>query len=331
MPRRPYLLKKRGRVWYYRLAGEITFHTTGETTRTAAELHVNGLVKGQIHRPPEKIRFREFTKGFFDQDSPWVRRRIQAGFSFSPAVTKTRNGHLEHYILPMFGDQYPHEITAVQIEDWIFDLVDYKTGAPLAGGTKNDIYNTLNIVLKEMKRQKLIVSNPMEDVARVANRYRRRDAFTLEEIKDLFPKDRSELEKKWGNPYWATLCYLALTAGLRSQEVRALLWRHVVRDLQGLIVVQAVKSSGKIESILKMGDEDNPDHRGVLLPKRTIELLEDWRQETPFPEEDSLIFYGESQAKPLNKTTISKKFRDKLLDNGFVASSWMTATWCFIP
>jgi hypothetical protein len=113
LPRRPYLLKKLSRVWYYRLAGEITFHTTGETTRTAAELHVNGLIGDQILRPPDKIRLREFTEGFFDQDSPWVRRR---------------------------------------------------------------------------------------------------DALTLEEIKDLFSKDRSEPEKKWGNLYWATLCYLALTA-----------------------------------------------------------------------------------------------------------------------
>ena len=39
----------------------------------------------------------------------------------------------------------------LQIEDWIFDLVDYKTGAPPAGATKNDIYNTMNIVLKEMR------------------------------------------------------------------------------------------------------------------------------------------------------------------------------------
>ena len=41
-------------------------------------------------------------------------------------------------------------------------------------------------------------------------------------------------------------------------------------------MVQAVKSSAKIESILKMGDEGNPDHCAVLLPKRTVEMLEDW-------------------------------------------------------
>ena len=45
-------------------------------------------------------------------------------------------------------------------------------------------------------------------------------------------------------------------------------------------------------------DEDNPNHRGVLLPKRTIELLEDRRQETPFPEEDSLILNGEESHRP---------------------------------
>ena len=36
----------------------------------------------------------------------------------------------------------------LQIEDWIFDLVDYKTGAPPAGATKNDIYNTRSVPLR---------------------------------------------------------------------------------------------------------------------------------------------------------------------------------------
>ena len=34
--KRVYLLKKRGRFWYYRLADEKTFHSNGQTSKTAA-------------------------------------------------------------------------------------------------------------------------------------------------------------------------------------------------------------------------------------------------------------------------------------------------------
>jgi hypothetical protein len=32
----PFLLKKRGKYWHYRLANEKTFHTTGKTTKPRA-------------------------------------------------------------------------------------------------------------------------------------------------------------------------------------------------------------------------------------------------------------------------------------------------------
>jgi hypothetical protein len=38
--KRPYLLKKRGKVWYYRLADELTFHSTGLTFESRAHNHV---------------------------------------------------------------------------------------------------------------------------------------------------------------------------------------------------------------------------------------------------------------------------------------------------
>ena len=46
--KRPYLLWKRGQLWYYRLAGGKTFHISGQTTRGKAEAYANkalGVVK----------------------------------------------------------------------------------------------------------------------------------------------------------------------------------------------------------------------------------------------------------------------------------------------
>jgi hypothetical protein len=41
--RRPYLLFKRGYVWYYRPAGEETFHTKGQRSRNKAEAYVGSF------------------------------------------------------------------------------------------------------------------------------------------------------------------------------------------------------------------------------------------------------------------------------------------------
>jgi integrase len=133
----------------------------------------------------------------------------------------------------------------------------------------------------------------------------------LEEIKGLFPPDRKELEAIWRSFFWALLPYVALTGGLRSQEIRALLWKHVIWDLRGLILVQAIKADGSIGA-LKSGEQ-----RAVLLPNRTMALLETWRRETPFPGDDDYVFYGENGQKPLNKTTLSKRFRTTLIRQGF--------------
>lgn len=38
--KRPFLLKKRGKNWYYRLANEQTFHSTGQKSRPAAPVAI---------------------------------------------------------------------------------------------------------------------------------------------------------------------------------------------------------------------------------------------------------------------------------------------------
>lgn len=44
--RRPYLLQKRGKYWYYRLCHELTFHSTGQTTQSAAVAFAQSRLEG---------------------------------------------------------------------------------------------------------------------------------------------------------------------------------------------------------------------------------------------------------------------------------------------
>ncbi len=122
---------------------------------------------------------------------------------------------MKNYIIPQFGKRRLNDLNPVEIENWL-------VGLSLANGTKNNILYTLNIVLREAKREKLIAHNPIDEVEPLAANYKARDIFTLDELKKLFPKDdREKLLKIWTGLKYASLFHTMATTGIRSGEARA--------------------------------------------------------------------------------------------------------------
>ena len=78
--KRPFLLFKRGQLWYYRLAGEKTFHTTGQTARGKAEAFVVELLRNtEGHGRQQHLSFRRYTEPFSPAyHSPFERHCSQA-------------------------------------------------------------------------------------------------------------------------------------------------------------------------------------------------------------------------------------------------------------
>lgn len=184
----------------------------------------------------------------------------------------------------------------MDVENWLLEL-------ELSNQTKNHILDTLNIVLREAKREKPIATNPLTDVERMANTYRKRDTLTLEECVLLFPRNKADLLKVWGQPKWATLFYTMLTSGIRVGEAAALRWRHVIWETPAILLVeQAIKSDGEI------GKPKSGDIRGVFLPRRTKYILAWWREQSPFHDLEDFVFFGEWGNRHLNRKTISRKF-----------------------
>jgi hypothetical protein len=63
--KRPYLLWKREQLWYYRLAGGKTFHTTGQTTRGKAEAYVVELLRSAEGQTRQRhLSFRRYAVEF---------------------------------------------------------------------------------------------------------------------------------------------------------------------------------------------------------------------------------------------------------------------------
>ena len=108
--------------------------------------------------PPPRPRLKEYVADFYRWDTcNWIRRQHAKGRRFSRQVADSRRSRLERYILPEFGDRRLDEINPVEVENWL-------VGLDRANQTKNHLLYTLNIILKEAKRQKVIAANPLDDV-----------------------------------------------------------------------------------------------------------------------------------------------------------------------
>jgi len=295
-----FYFRKRGKYWYYRFKDEKTYHTTKQTNKSLAMSYVIKIINEGFHKNPT---LDQYAKDFYKWGvCKWIKRQHAKGKSFAVTMAQSRRGQLENYILPKFGNKKLSDINPIAFEDWVISL-------DLSNATKNQILYTLKIILKEAKRGGLIKYNPLLEVEPLGSNYKKRDAFLMDELKIMFPWDKEELTGIWETPYYATLFYLMLTTGMRVGEATALKWKHIVFDLSAILIVQAVKNDNTIGTT-KSGKE-----RSVIMPGRTVELLEWWKEETLFPNNDDFVFHGldiKNPEKPINRSTVLKNFKKGL-------------------
>ncbi len=161
--KQPYTLIKRPVpsgivVCYYRTSDDPVKRTTGKKKKWEVKLYVENLLAGKAEGKTN-VTLEEYAKNFFNwEESHWIHRQHAKGKSFSYVMARLRRGHLKNYLLPQFGKRPLSDLNPVEIENWL-------VGLPLANGTKNDILYTLNIVLREAKREKLIAHNRVDEVS----------------------------------------------------------------------------------------------------------------------------------------------------------------------
>jgi hypothetical protein len=96
--RTPFLSKKRGKYWHFRLANEKTFHTTGKTTKPRAIEFVHERT-GRASISP--LTFRQDIEPYFVLDQcPHVRRLLNEGKSVTRRYVENRRMLIEKHILP---------------------------------------------------------------------------------------------------------------------------------------------------------------------------------------------------------------------------------------
>ena len=280
-------------VRYYDAAtGKRITVSSGEETKTRARDYAETIIAGGSVRSPT---LEDYTADFFKWDvCPWIKRQQAKGRSFGEYQAQVRRAHLDNHIVPQFGKKRLAELTRPMIENWLISL-------ELANQTKNHILYTLRIILREAKAAKLIADNPLQETEPLGKNPRKRDALTMDELRLLFPTHEEKLLSIWRELEYAALFLTVATTGIRSGEVRALLWQHVLPG-GWLHVERAVKMNGSI------GTTKTGDQRVIALPARTVEILEQWRQKTLYKLDDDFVFPGRDGDKPLNVETLTHFF-----------------------
>jgi integrase len=291
--RSPYLLRKRGRAWYYRLAGQKTYHSTGLTDRgKAVAFAMSKVAEGE---QAAIITLDAFAKDFFRWGfCTWIAKQHAKGRPFSRAVADDTRAIVDNHILPRFGALPLAEITKAAVENWLVTL-------PLANATRNHLLYTLRMILREAKDARLIKENPLQEPEPFGRDYRPRDVFSAAELRLLFPAD---LAAVW-RFRWRGLFFLLLAStGIRSGEARALSWRQILWAEGALLIDRAVKGGD-----MEIGQTKTGETRVVLLPSRTLAELAAWRREQQWNEPDDLVFMGAVDRRiPMSAGAVSHSF-----------------------
>lgn len=289
------LSSSRKSVWYvswYESTGKRRIRSTGKASRAKAMEAALRITSAPTGKCPTLA---EYAMNFYAWDGWWCRRQIAKGRGCNRVWAASRQAMLDNHVLPHFGHLRLDQITRPMIERWLIDL-------QRSNQTRNHILYTLRTVFAEAESEDLIAKSPLDKVEPLGKKARRRDAFTLEELRKLFPTDRRQLLAIWRTPKYAALYVTLATTGIREGEARALCWRHVLPD-GWLFIEQAVKNSGEI------GATKSGASRVVPLLPLTMAVLSWWHGSSPFTEPDHLVFFGTASHRPLNRRTFDDLFR----------------------
>jgi len=290
----PYRLKKRGKIWYYKLPHETAFHTTGKKSNAKAAEWVERYKL--VRRNLNYDYLRDFADEYFTETCPWWNRENARRVDSRPILQSTRNGLRSHYIVhirPRFGHVRIDELHPLDIRNWVYAL-DY------ASQTKRHIWRTMIIILEDLFAESLIHFNPRITIKPPIVVTQEKVIPSSTEINLLFPPEMKEFKSLWDITGWriGVLMAVCYSCGLRTQEARALDIKAIDWKHKGLKIICAISKDEKKEAV------KGNSYRVVLLPERAaamLRLVVDHRQK-------GLVFQSQT-GETITSNAICKKFQ----------------------
>ncbi len=266
--KRPFLLNKRGEVWYYKLAGEITYHSTGQTGKARAQEYCLWKISEKQKRIGSSAILRVYIAPFYIWEScPHVRRLQEDGRRITRRHVHGMRRLIEGKILKdAIADRPIREIRRADVLDFRSRLLAAGTGAR----TVNRTIAVLKVVFREGIFREELERDPTQGVGQVNYTREVPGTFSRAEIAALFPETPPG---PWKDRLDYTCFLLAATTGMRRGEIFALRWMDV--DLADAKI--------RVRMAWKGGDEYGPTKSGkpreVPMPEQTVRALAELREE----------------------------------------------------
>lgn len=215
-----YTLFKRGKYYYYQTYDpegiRQSAKSTHQTSKTAAKLFCEDLIRKGILYSGSKIQFGCYAKGFFDIGSLWIQDRLATGTAEAPgladATIKKYQDQLRLYIMPFFSEYKLEEINPTSVKKFRQHLIQDNKLAPKS---INNIMGTLRTIFNTAMGDSLIMFDPMRGV-KPLKIVSKRDSFTMEEARQVLNSSSwiSEVSRK--------CAIIAAVTGMRISEIMAL-------------------------------------------------------------------------------------------------------------
>ncbi len=213
-------VQKRKPIYYcqYRLAdGSLSNpFSTSCTSRTEAYQYVQRLIDdGKIQCGSDSM-FRTYAASFYNNDSTWVLDKKSLGTENKPCIgeiqIKKYQGFVNNYINKYISNKLVSSFTPSEIKEFRQKLLENEI---LSRKTINDIMSCLRIMFTSALDDGLISRNPFRGIKPLITEPKPRDAFSIEEVKQIVDYfSNNELVK--------TFIIVAACTGMRLAEINSL-------------------------------------------------------------------------------------------------------------
>jgi len=224
MPK-PFRLWKRGRYFYFKLRGQKTWKTTGQTTEnTAVDFILTQIRSHAIKldvRPDTTVR--EYLKPYYTDSCPHVIRLRSEGKNITAAYMRACQSLIKNKIDPdPISNKKIHDLKRGDILDFRARLLT-KNGPRIVNRT----IQILKTAFKEGYFREELYRDPTAGIGDIRYEPKKSGVFTRKELRKLFPEEDLG---PWGDLQEYVVFLLAATWGMRRGEILALKWKHIDFD-----------------------------------------------------------------------------------------------------
>jgi integrase len=293
---------KRGTVYRIKFkdaGGKQVMRTIGSDRREAerALRHALTDVEREGFRQPDTLKFREFA-------NRWIEEQLPAR-QLKPSAREGHETITNRHLIPFLGDYTLAELD--QRPELLDRYIAAKAKQGLSAQTIRNTLVTLNVMLKQAVRWRLIRVNPVTAAERPRVEHTEMNVLTEAEIAALLAA-YAELERPmvtrddhwWGIARAITI--VALGTGFRRGELLGLRWGDV-EMLAGRVHVRQTLVRGRMTT-----PKSRASRRTIEIGPRTLTALQEHYKASRYTSEDSLVFCHPQLGTPLDPSKLSRDY-----------------------